>query len=336
MSSFRLRSSQFRREREGAWGELEVLVARAELKGIRFLDAGDVLSLAALYRHAVGSLATARAISLDRNLLDYLEGLVARAHLCIYGYRQGPREALARFVGSDFPRTVRRFGLHVAAALTMLLAAVGAGSAMVASDPERYYDVVGAEAAQGRTPTASTEELRKVLYGTGGDEAFDLETFATFLFTNNAKVGLLCAATGIAAGLPVPVLLASNGLTLGGMAELYRSRGLAVEFWGWILPHGVSELLAIALCAAAGLAFGGALLFPQSRTRRDALSSIGRQAAILVLGAVGMFLIAAIIEGIFRQSVQDPAARWAVALASLLLWAAYFTFGGRNRGRDPD
>jgi uncharacterized membrane protein SpoIIM required for sporulation len=118
------------------------------------------------------------------------------------------------------------------------------------------------------------------------------------------------------------------------MGELYRSRGIGAEFWAWVLPHGVTELLAVVLCAAAGLAFGGAFAFPGARTRRESIAATGREAALLVIGAIGMFLIAATIEGIFRQTVQSQAIRWSVAGSTAVFWLFYFTRSGRSGGRD--
>ena len=83
MSAYRLKSSQFRSERELAWLELERLVARCQSRGLRSLAAEEVLELTKLYQHAVGSLSIARAISLDRSLLDYHESLVASPHIIV-------------------------------------------------------------------------------------------------------------------------------------------------------------------------------------------------------------------------------------------------------------
>lgn len=331
MSELHLKSSQFRREREAAWLELEAIVDMCDRYGIRNVESAELLKLATLYRHAVASLSTARAISLDRNVVEYLEVLIARAHLCVYGFRQRPGEAVGELALRSIPRTARRYALHVGAALLILLLSLSAGSILVGRDVERYYDIVGTARAEGRTPATPTAKLKRMLYDERDDrEGFELGAFAAGLFAHNAQVGLLCAASGIAAGTPVPVLLASNGLELGAMAELYRGRGLGLEFWGWILPHGVTELLAICLCGGAGLAFGTALLFPGERSRREAFATTGREVALLVLGAIAMFVIAGIIEGVFRQTVLSPGIRWAVAAASLLGWVSYFAFVGRR------
>jgi uncharacterized membrane protein SpoIIM required for sporulation len=155
-----------------------------------------------------------------------------------------------------------------------------------------------------------------VLYETkkSGD---GLTVFASYLFTNNAKIGILCFSLGFAAGLPTALLLLYNGLALGAMTALYHSRGLGGEFLAWVAGHGVTELGAVALCGGAGLALGGAILFPGRRRRLDSLAHCGRNAAPLVIGAVLMLLLAALLEGYFRNRVHSVELRWAVAAATL-------------------
>ena len=99
--------------------------------------------------------------------------------------------------------------------------------------------------ASGRDPTAATEELRKGLFDTSDTPLEGLTAFATFLFSNNSRVGIFAFVLGFLAGLPVFLLLFYNGLVLGAMAALFHSRGLGAAWWSWVLPHGVTELLAI-------------------------------------------------------------------------------------------
>jgi len=325
-----LKSAQFRREREAAWQELEALVARVEVSGLRGLTADELERLPTLYRGAVGALSVAQSVSLDRGLLDYLSALVGRAYLCIYGTKGGAGGTVLGFFRRGFPAAVRAHVLFVAAAVLFLGLGVLTGWRLTLSDPERYYSFVDEDLAQGRTPTASTAELRAVLYGAGSRNTSLLGVFATFLFTHNAKVGILCFALGFAAGLPVLFLLFSNGLVLGSMAALYQSRGLGTEFWAWILPHGITELGAVCLCGAAGLVLGTSLVFPGPRTRLRNLAERGRRASVLVIGAVAMFLLAGLIEGIFRQRVQAEPVRWLTAGVTLAFWTVYFLLAGRR------
>jgi uncharacterized membrane protein SpoIIM required for sporulation len=305
------------------------MVAKLEAGGVQALTADELARLPSLYRSAASSLAVARAISLDQSLLDYLGALVARAYVAVYGNRRRAGEAIDEFFRVRFPRAVRSHVLFVAAAVLCLALGIFTGWQLTLSDAERYYSFVDEGMAQGRTPSASTEELREALYSADVPSSY-LGAFASFLFTHNAKVGILCFALGFAAGVPVIFLLFSNGLTLGAMAALYQSRGLGPDFWVWILPHGVTELAAVCLCAAAGMVLGTSLVFPGPHTRLHNLALRGRGASLLVVGAVAMLVIAGLIEGIFRQVVHDPAIRWSVAGITLAAWLAYFLLAGRK------
>jgi uncharacterized membrane protein SpoIIM required for sporulation len=330
MAEFTLKSTQFRRERAESWRELEQLLDKADRGGIRSLSAAELNRLPALYRSTVSSLSVARAISLDRALLDYLTNLTCRAYVVVYSSKRPPSEAIAEFLTRRLPQTVRRYWIYLAVSLGCMLAGVLAGYLLTIHDVERFYSFVSEQVAQGRNPASSDEALRDVLYSGDDSGVSQLQQFATFLFTHNAKVGILCFALGFAAGAPVVILLFYNGLTLGAFAALYASRGMGLEFWAWVLPHGVTELLAVVLCGAAGLVFGMAVVFPGPHTRLQNLAIKGRQVALVVIGAALMLLIAAVIEGLFRQMVQDFATRWWVATVTAVGWALYYGLAGRR------
>lgn len=323
-----LKSAQFRKEREAAWRELEGLLDRIEKSGLRSLPAPELNRLPTLYRSAVSSLSVAQAISLDKNLLDYLTALVGRAYICVYGTKRRAADAVAEFFSFHFPHAVRSTLLFLVAAIAVMALGTATGYQMTLADPERYYAFVDEQMAGGRNPAASTEELREVLYSPG--EGW-LGVFATFLFTHNAKVGMLCFALGFVAGIPVLFLLFQNGLLLGAMAALYETRGMGFEFWGWVLPHGVTELGAVCLCGAAGMVLGWSLVFPGRHTRLQNLALQGRRAAVIAVGSVALFFLAGLIEGFFRQLVHDLTIRWAVVAVTLLFWTWYFLFVGRSR-----
>src|SRR5439155_7190644 len=115
-----------------------------------------------------------------------------------------------------------------------------------------------------------------------------------------------------------------NGLMLGAMAALYADRGMGIDFWAWVLPHGVSELTAIVLCGAAGLSIAGAIIFPGRHGRLENLAHKGREISAVVMGAVGMLFVAALFEGFFRQLVQNVDARLMVATIMGSFWILYF------------
>ena len=78
-SEHSLKSVEFRRERQPAWRELEEILDLVDKKGLKALSEEQLYRLPTLYRGAVSSLSVARAISLDRALIGYLDNLAARA-----------------------------------------------------------------------------------------------------------------------------------------------------------------------------------------------------------------------------------------------------------------
>ncbi|MCU0725379.1 MAG: stage II sporulation protein M [Planctomycetes bacterium] len=326
----KLGSFEFRREREAGFRELEALIRRVETGGLRSLRPGDVLRLPVLYRATVSSLSVARAISLDRNLLDYLESLCARAYVQVYAPKRRLAAAAAEFLRDGFPFAVRSLRRPIALAAMLLLLGVVAGFALTVADPENFYSLVSEDLAAGRDPAASTESLRAALYCERAPPGGSLAFFTAGLFTHNARVGFLAFFLGFFAGVPAFALLFVNGLTLGAFAGLHHSRGLTVDLLGWLLPHGITELTAVVLCGGAGLALGSALVFPGRRTRLSSLAAAGREGARVVLGTVPLFFVAGLVEGVLRQTVMVLPARLAIAASTAVFLLAWFLLLGRR------
>ena len=329
MSAPVLKSYEFRREREASWRELETLVDRAERRGVETLSAVELSRLPVLYRAGLSSLSVARAISLDRNVVEYLEALCARAYLCVYGVRHSVGSAIGRFFAHRFPAAFRRQWAVISLSAALLLLGAAAAFSLTVADPDRFHAFVADQYAEGRTPEATTADLRAALYHeeNSGER---LAAFSAFLFTHNAGIGILSFALGFAAGLPTAILILLNGTILGAFAGLYHGRGLSVEFFAWVLPHGIPELLALVLCGAGGLLVARSLVFPGRMTRIENLAQKGREAGVLVIGAVAFLLVAGIIEGTFRQLVQDLFARWLTAGVIGGSIIAYLSLAGRG------
>lgn len=317
-----LKSFRFRAEREADWRRLEGLLDRFEKGRTAQLSDDDVVAIPVLYRSALSSLSAARAVSLDQNLVAYLESLCTRAYYCVYGTRATPGERIGGFLLRDWPLAVRTLWRE-----TIVSALVGGlgtlvSFALVIGNSEWFYAFVPRGLAQGRDPDAATEALRKGLFeGSGAD---GLAFFSSFLFTHNAEVSLLAFALGFACCLPTAFFVFYNGLMLGALLALYVQHGLGVAFGGWVLIHGVTELFAVTLSGAAGFHVGWALAFPGAQTRLDALKAAGRAAAIVMAGVVVMLAVAGLLEGFARQLVTSTAIRYAVALATGAFWLAYF------------
>src|SRR5215472_749663 len=102
-----LKSKRFRKEREADWKRLESLLDRYERGRRSSLSDDDVIAIPVLYRSTLSSLSMARAISLDKSLIDYLESLCTRAYFCVYGTRSTALERIGAFFTVEWPASVR-------------------------------------------------------------------------------------------------------------------------------------------------------------------------------------------------------------------------------------
>ena len=121
-----------------------------------------------------------------------------------------------------------------------------------------------------------------------------------------------------------------NGLMLGAFVALFYLHGLVVPMGGWMLIHGVTELFAVTLAGAAGIRIGWMLAFPGEKSRLAAAADAGRIGALVMGGAVVMLGFAGLLEGFGRQLIGSTTLRYAVALATAVIWGAYFYFPRRR------
>ncbi|MCB9475563.1 MAG: stage II sporulation protein M [Deltaproteobacteria bacterium] len=318
------------------WDELAALVRRAR-SSIRRLSPEEIRRLDVLYRRTATHLAQVESRVDDPALTAYLAQLLANAHAIIYLPSRRPIWGrIGAVIWRDVPRaTARSWRYHAVAALLMLLG-IGVAYFAVVRDPQAAYALL--PAGEFRQPGATAEQLGSVLKS--GRDANDAEKFmfATFLFSNNLKVGILAMTTGVLAAVPCVLLLIFNGMILGALTAVYHGAGIFGEYWAWILPHGVTELWAVMLCGGIGLKLGAAVTAPGLRSRKDSLVAAGREAALMVVGVAMMIFAAAIIESYLRQSDLSTSARFAFAGGSFLFWGAYFGSGffGRSTPTTDD
>jgi uncharacterized membrane protein SpoIIM required for sporulation len=157
-----------------------------------------------------------------------------------------------------------------------------------------------------------------------------LSAFALALVANNTRVAMMSFALGIAGGVPTVIVTLMNGALLGSMAALYDRQGVDLDFWAWVLPHGVPEVLALCVAAAGGLMLGRAVIAPGDRPRREVLVREGRRAAVLLGFALLLLGYAGVIEGYFRQFPFGNSPRLLLAAFNFVVLTAYLSVAGRG------
>jgi uncharacterized membrane protein SpoIIM required for sporulation len=325
-NAIKLKSSEFRRQREAGWRELELLLERARSRGVTALAPAELERLPLLYRSALSSLSVARAIALDRYLLLYLEDLALRAFLVVYGPRTRWLEACGDFFRRGFPAAVQTARWHVLVAFLALVAGSVVGFTLTVGDEAWFSAFVPASLAGERGPSSTRDDLLTGEIAAPWPGFIDsFLVMANFLFRHNTMVGILSFSLGAAAGVPTLLLTVYQGLIFGTFVALHYNRGLAWEFIGWVSIHGVTEFGAVILSAAGGLLVAEKALFPGRFSRLESLARCSGDAARLAMGAMLMFFVAAILEGGFRQLIQSTPLRLGIGFGAGALWIWYLS-----------
>ena len=314
--------ASFRADRHDDWARLESILDRVERKSPKALDDDDLFALPVLYRATLSSLSVARATSLDRGMIDYLEGLSLRAYLYIYGIERGIGTRIAQFFLIDWPAAIRAIWIETLVAFALLAAGTAAGFFLVQSDPAWFNALMPGDMGDGRGPEASAQALKAVIYSTDGNNF--LGPFAAQLFTHNSQISLLCFALGFAFGVPTMMLVIYNGAMIGALMQVYVAKGLGLELTAWLSIHGTTELYAIVLSAAAGMRIGTAIAFPGAKSRMSAARDAGQLGATTMIGVVIMLAVAGLLEGFARQLVNTETLRFAIGGTMMVFWLSYF------------
>lgn len=269
--------------------------------------------LGLLYRQAATDLAVVREDASSRQLADYLNQLLGRAHNLIYMGHRAKVNGIWRFYSETYPQIFRETLPETTLAVAIFLVTAIAAWLVTLRDPQFAHRLLGPQMME----TIERHEMWTHSIVTIKPLA------ASAILTNNMSVAFAAFASGITAGIFTIWMMALNGLLLGTVGAATWHAGMAVQFWSFVAPHGVLELPAICIAGGAGFKIARGLLFPGLLPRRQSLVIAGGQASKLVLGTVPMLFIAGIIEGFLSPSEVSPALKFvfaAVLFAALIVY----------------
>jgi uncharacterized membrane protein SpoIIM required for sporulation len=316
--------------RRGAdWRRLEELCQRADL------TPEQRRSFAALYRIGLADLGQLRTLIARAPLphaglspsiapaLSWLNGVVARAHARVSLQRRSSsgRVDVRGFFAVEFPRALRRAWPRLLLAAVLLFGSGLVSFLICKDDPDLARMLAG--------PAMSRNAEGFAHMGHGRDEITD-SVMATFYVTNNVQVSFVAFALGITFGLGTLYILVQNGFILGVTLALVRHLGSTTNFLGFVSSHGLIEMSAILIAAAAGMSMGLALVAPGAHRRLDALKLAAREAATLVIGAATLLLLAAFFEAFVSPSALSVRTKVIIGTVNAAWLAIYFTRAGRR------
>jgi uncharacterized membrane protein SpoIIM required for sporulation len=253
-------------------------------------------------------------------LVGRLSTLVARARSVVTGAHAPLWSEFARFWTVSFPVVAYRawrWWVGSAVAFFFVAAVIGV---WVAGNPE-------VQAALG-TPREIDQLVNHDFASYYSENPAG--SFALQVWVNNSWVAAQCIAFAILLGLPIPYLLFENAANLGVAAGLLFDAGKGDVFLGLLAPHGLLELTAVFLAAAAGMRLGWSVISPGNRPRGQVLAEQGRAVVAVAVGLVGVLLVSGLIEALVTPSPLPTFARIGIGVLAETLFLFYIVhFGGK-------
>jgi uncharacterized membrane protein SpoIIM required for sporulation len=300
------------------WDRLESLVKRR-----RQLSGAEVDELVDLYQRVSTHLSMVRSASTDSVLVGRLSGLVARARSAVTGAHAPLWREFTRFWTVSFPVVAYRswrWWLGTAVVFFAVTAVIGL---WVSGNPE-VRATIG-------TPS-EIDELVNTDFASYYSEN-PAGSFALQVWVNNFWVAWQCIGFAILLGIPIPYILFQNAANLGVIAGLMFDAGKADVLLGLLTPHGLLELTAVFLAAAAGMRLGWSVIAPGNRPRGQVLAEQGRAVIAVAAGMVVVLAVAGLIEALVTPSTLPTVARIGIGVAAEIAFLAYVFHFGRKAAR---
>jgi uncharacterized membrane protein SpoIIM required for sporulation len=154
--------------------------------------------------------------------------------------------------------------------------------------------------------------------------------FAAKVWTNNVWVAAQALIFGILLGIPTVFVLLENAINVGVDGGYLFAHGKGSLFFSLILPHGMLELSAVFLAAAAGLRLGWTVIDPGSRPRGQALAEEGRAMITITLGLIVVLGVSGLIEAFVTPSPLPTWARILIGAIAVTAFVSYALILGRR------
>jgi uncharacterized membrane protein SpoIIM required for sporulation len=302
------------------WARLDDLVRRR-----RALSGPEIDELVAVYQRTATHLSVLRTAGYDPALTARLSATVALARAAaVGGSHAAGWQSVLRFFAVSFPLSayrIRWWWLATAAGSLLLALLVGWWMA-------RTPHVMTALAGSARQQALYVNKEFRQYYSQYSGQSFGSE-----VWTHNSLLAAEMLISGIFLAIPTLLLLLLNAVDIGGAGAVMTTHGKGPEFFALILPHGMLELSAVFLAAAAGLRLGWSIVDPGPRPRAQALAEEGRQTITIALGLVVALLVSGSLEAFVTPSSLPTWARITIGGCVEALFLGYVLVAGRRATR---
>ena len=275
---------------------------------------GNPLDTVDLYRQVSSHLSYARTYYPDHEVTRYLNALVSRAHLVLYGKRKRDMLAFSRFFTQDIPDAFYRCFPFFLLSYAITIFGIVIGILVVNASPSAITLLLPSSLISGIHPLQT------------GPHVVNAPIMASEIMSNNIRVAVISFLGFFSAGIYTIYSMYINGMLLGSIVPLFLHVHRFAMFSSLILPHGVTEITAISLSGGCSLMAVYRFFVPQKRKRLASLKMALFDGIKLIVIVTIMLVIAGTIESFITPGFLAMWIKFAIAGGTFVFWVAYFSY----------
>ncbi len=287
-----MREAAFIKKHKEKWQQFEdILSKKVTISPDRLSD---------LYIEITDDLSYAKTFYPNSNVVAYLNGVAASAHLKIYVTKKESKNRFVSFFKTEFPLAFYKHQkqLLITFSVFLFFAIVGAFSA--ANDID-FVRVILGDAYVNMTLENIEKGDPMAVY----KKQAEMDMFLGITI-NNIRVAMMAFVLGILFSIGTLFVMMQNGIMLGSFLYFFYDKGLLWESSRTIWIHGTIEIAVIIIAGCAGMVLGNGILFPKTYSRLESFKKSIKEGLKIMISTVPFFIVAGFLEGFVTRHTEMP------------------------------
>ena len=251
--------------------------------------------LAKNYIEITNDLAFAQTYYSKSKTKDYLNELALFAHQSIYKDQRTSSNQFIDFFKNDVPAIVYKNQKMFLYSFLIFSLAVLIGVLSSHFDPDFTRLILGDDYVN-ETLINIKKGDPAAIYKSGSEAGSTL-----YITINNIKVAFYAFTLGLFFSIGTGYILFSNGIMLGAFHYMFYQEGVLGKAMSAIWMHGTIEISVIIIAGACGLMIGNSFMFPKTLSRIKSLTIKAKEAVMILISTIPLFMIAGFIEGFITR-----------------------------------
>ena len=251
--------------------------------------------LAKNYIEITNDLAFAQTYYSKSKTKDYLNELALFAHQSIYKDQRTSSNQFVTFFTDEVPSVVYKNRKFLLYSFLIFSLAVLIGVLSSRYDPDFTRLILGDDYVNETLVNIKKGDPAAIYKG--GSETGSILAITI----NNIRVAFYAFSLGLFFSIGAGYILFSNGIMLGAFHYMFYQEGVLGKAMSAIWMHGTIEISVIIIAGACGLMLGNGFMFPGTLSRKKSLTIKAKEAVMILVSTIPMFMIAGFIEGFITR-----------------------------------